>query len=388
MQTRWIQTAGGRTFVREVTSPASLIVAQVIDISTVFGIFTAVVKNVRLVKIRAALEPWALGVIGAQPGFDAAWSADAELRVGGRTRPVVVEARRRVDAATAHSLVALARHTPSGRHFILIAERTSQGAREVLEAAGVAYLDGLGNASIRLPGVFVRTGSFPVSALMRDRPLIRARLAGKAGLVAQALLLDRDREWGVVDVSERSGVSVGLAHRVLVRLEDAGVMDARGSGPRKVRRLANPAALLDLWAEEEKETGVRRNAAYALMHPGRPAAAVFSERLAAAGIDHAITGTAAAAILAPALTSIPVAHVRVTAAVQLGDVLGALDAHATGEGANVVIIQAQDDLELRFRRLVSGIWLAASTRVYLDALRDPRRGREQAQAFRESALGF
>jgi len=32
--------------------------------------------------------------------------------------------------------------------------------------------------------------------------------------------------------------------------------------------------------------------------------------------------------------------------------------------------------------------LAANTRIYLDALRDPRRGSEQAQVFRESVLGF
>lgn len=345
-------------------------------------------KNAYAVKIEAPLDAWALGVIHAQPGFDAAASADAEIRIGGRARPIVVEAKRRVDAANAHAVVALARRTPAGRDFILVAEWTSQGAREILEANGVAYVDGLGNASIQLPGVYVRTGSFSVAAVIVAQRPIRVRLAGKAGLVAQALLLDRDRGWRVGEVSERCDVSLGLAHRVLARLEGAGIMAAEGRGPRKVRRITNPAALLDLWAEEEKERGARRTAAFVLAQPGTRSAALLSERLGGAGIVHAITGIAAAAILAPALTSVPVTQVRMTAAIPASDALKTLGARQTDEGSNLVMVQGADDAELRFRREVDGIWLAADTRIYLDSLRDPRRGKEQAQVFRESVLGI
>jgi hypothetical protein len=124
-----------------------------------------------------------------------------------------------------------------------------------------------------------------------------------------------------------------------------------------------------------------------LVRPGLKSAALLSERLGGAGIMHAITGIAAAAVLAPALTSVPVTQVRVTAAIPATDALKTLEARQTDEGSNVVIVQGADDAELRFRREVDGIWLAADTRIYLDALRDPRRGKEQAQVFRESVLG-
>lgn len=345
-------------------------------------------KNQLPVKLAAPLEAWALSAIRAQPGFDAAIRPDAEISIEGRSRPIVLEAKRRVDAANAHAIVALARRTSVGRDFILVAERTSEGARQILEANGVAYLDGLGNASIRLPGVFVRTGSFGAAAVIVDRQPVKARLAGKAGLIAQALLLDRDRSWRVADIAAEAGVSTGLAHRVLARLEDADILAADGIGPRKVRRITNPGALLDLWAEEEKERDARRTAAFVLTRPGTRTAALLSERLDGAGITHAITGIAAAAILAPALTSVPVTEVRVTAAVPASDALKALEARQTEEGSNLVIVQGADDAELRFRREVDGIWLAADTRIYLDSLRDPRRGKEQAQLFRESVLGI
>lgn len=340
-------------------------------------------------KLAGPLEAWALSAIRAQPGFDAAARPDAEISIEGRSRPIVLEAKRRVDAANAHAIVALAHRTPAGRDFILVAERTSEGARQILELNGVAYLDGLGNASIRLPGVFVRTGSFSGAAAIVERQSVKARLAGKAGLIAQALLLDRDRAWRVADIAAEAGVSTGLAHRVLARLEDADILAADGIGPRKVRRITNPGALLDLWAEEEKERGARRTAAFVLVRPGTRTAALLSERLGSAGITHAITGIAAAAILAPALTSVPISQVRVTAAIPASDALKALEARPAEEGANLVIVQGADDAELRYRRReVEGIWLAADTRIYLDSLRDPRRGKEQAQLFRESVLGI
>jgi uncharacterized protein (DUF1499 family) len=78
--------------------------------------------------------------------------------------------------------------------------------------------------------------------------------------------------------------------------------------------------------------------------------------------------------------------VRVTASVPREAVFQALDARATDEGFNVQVIQGADDLELRLRRELDGVWVAAATRIYLDALRDPRRGREQAAAFRTAVL--
>ena len=189
-------------------------------------------------------------------------------------------------------------------------------------------------------------------------------------------------------MAAEAGVSSGLAHRVLARLEAADIVAASGVGPRKVRRMTDPAALLDLWAEEDKEPGAQLTAAFVLARPGTRTADLMSERLEAAGITHGITGNAAAAIMAPALTSVPVTHVRVTASIPAGDVLTGIGARQVDEGSNLVIVQGADDAELRFRRQVDGIWLTAATRIYLDALRDPRRGKEQAQVFRESVLGF
>jgi hypothetical protein len=85
---------------------------------------------------------------------------------------------------------------------------------------------------------------------------------------------------------------------------------------------------------------------------------------------------------------VPVSQLRLGAQVDVDEVLVALSARQVTEGANVVLLQPPTDAELLFRQCPHDTWLAANTRIYLDALRDPRRGAEQAATFREAVLGF
>ncbi len=351
-------------------------------------------KNIQVVKNRT-LDPWAIAALRQVPGTQGVEvapegsGADLVLRVAGLRRLVFVELKRHADAATAHALGASVPARERSR-WLLAAETTTAGARDALAAQGIGYVDAAGNAKIEMPGLIVRTGAFSAGAVIAapKAPPVPTRLAGKAGLVAQALLLDRDRAWRVGDLADVADVSDGLAHRVLARLEKAGVVASEGRGPAKTRRVTSPAALLDLWAEEDVERRVRQTAAYLLGRPGGDLSALASERLTSARIAHAVTGVAAAAVVAPVLTSIPVVQLRVTGLVDTSTVIKALDARPAEEGFNLVLVQADGDLGLKFRRMVHGRWVAAATRIYLDALRDPRRGREQADEFRRVVLGI
>jgi hypothetical protein len=303
-----------------------------------------------------------------------------------------VEQTAHVDAVVAHSIGAGSAGRPGP--LLVVARTTTSGAREILEAHGIGYVDAAGNAAIDLPGLHVRTGSlvrsgsFTAAAEIVGGPRSSSspRLAGKAGLIAQALILEPERAWTLDAMAESAGVSTALAHRVFTRLERATVLAAAGRGPRKTRRVASPGALLDLWAEEAVEPKEQRTPAYALMR-GDGARAV-SQRLAERDLLHAVTGVAAAARRVAFLTSVLVMEIRVTAARTPAEVAAAAEARLVEEGANLVFVQGADDAELRFRREVESVWLAAETRVYLDALRDPRRGAEQAREYRSQVFGF
>lgn len=314
---------------------------------------------------------------------------DVVIRAGDVTYVVEVKSQRVTNAAAAQQLAAYAKSRPKGTHLLLAARTTTAEARRVLEDAGVAVIDTAGNIRIELPGLFLWTEGQRNATTGRDAAVgPPVKLAGKAGVAAQALLLDAGRQWRVRDLAGVAGIAVGLAHRVFTRLEHEDLVEVMGAGPLKTRRLTNPAALLDLWAEEMKDRGTTQLHAYRLARDPRAQARTLSRLLAKARIDHAVTGAAGAAGLAPFITAIPVTDVWVTETVALDDVAAATGVEPVSEGHNIVLRQAADDTALAFRRQIDDVWVANALRVYRDLRQDPRRGREQAERLREKVIGF
>ncbi|MFH1329214.1 MAG: hypothetical protein ABIJ48_00930 [Actinomycetota bacterium] len=305
--------------------------------------------------------------------------ADALVGYAGGQARLVVETKKRANAATAWQLV---HEGGRGAPVLLIAEETTAEARAILEDHGVAVIDGLGNAHIELPGLlFHLEGRRP---RQHARP---ARLTGKAGVIAQVLLLGPQRDWRVQDLAKEADVAIGLAHRVLARLEAAGVVAIQGTGRNRVRRVANPTALLDLWAEETADRPTR-TLAYLLAQTPQQLIRELGGRLERAGIDHALTGAAAGSLIAPFVTAVPVVEVWVAAGAAPEEVYAAVGADSVADGQNVVFLQGKDDTPLAFREQVDDLWVANRFRLYADLRRDPRRGREQADYLRQEVIGF
>lgn len=347
-----------------------------------------------MVKIEGNLGAEALRILRDVPGVavekphagDGGNPGETVLRFGQAAEPVALAVRRQANAAAAWQLVQQAEATPDA-NLLVVAAATTAEAREILERHGVGVVDGLGNAHVELPGLVLHTeGRRRRGAGGRTQP--QTRLAGKAGVAAQALLLAPEREWKVQDLAGEGHISVGLAHRVLARLEGEGLVAAEGAGPRRVRHVVDPTALLDLWAEENTDRGVRRARAYRLAPDPRGLTAAVSAAFDAAEIGHAVTGAAAAALVAPFVTAVPVSEIWVESLAALDDVITASDAEAVDTGANLVFVQANGDEPLAFRRQVESTWIVNPVRLFADLRRDPRRGREQAESLRQEVVGF
>ncbi|OGR94006.1 MAG: hypothetical protein A2V88_16145 [Elusimicrobia bacterium RBG_16_66_12] len=345
-----------------------------------------------LVNLEGPFEAEALRILREIPGLAVLAQpggtdreVDAILRFAGNRAPVAVEFKRRANPATAWQLVHYVHERPDMR-VLLIAGETTAEARKILEDHGIAVIDGLGNAHIELPGLlFHLEGQRRPEQKAGDTP--PTRLKGKAGVVAQVLLLQPDRAWQVKDLAKEAQVSTGLAHRVLARLEEEGIVAAEGTGPKRVRRVTNPTALLDLWAEENVERP-RRTLAHLLAQTPQQLIKELGTNLGRAGIDYALTGAAAASLVAPFITAVPVAEVWVTATAAPEELYDGAQADPVTDGQNVVFLQAKDDTPLAFREKKKGLWLANRFRLYADLRRDPRRGREQAENLRREVIGF
>jgi hypothetical protein len=352
------------------------------------GIFTAEVKLGDLVKLTGPLEAEALRILRNVPGLTvvsepagADRGADDILEFAGSRARVAVQVKTRASAATAWQLVHEAeRH--KGKPLLLIAGETTADAREIMAEHGIAVIDGLGNAHIELPGLLVH-----LEGRRPNRQARPTRLSGKAGVIAQALLLHPEHGWQVQELAQEAGLSLGLTHRVLTRLENEGLIATDRSGPRSVRRVIDPTALLDLWTEENTDRPIRTTA-YLLAQSPRQLITELGSSLDRGGVDYALTGAAAGSLLAPFTTALPVAEVWVTATAAPEQLYHASGADSVTEGQNIVFLQAKDDTPLAFREQASGLWVANRFRIYYDLRLDPRRGREQADHLREELIRF
>ena len=356
---------------------------------TSYAIFITVVKKESLVNIGGRFTAEALRILRAIPGLDVMAEpagldrgVDALVRFAGTEEHVAIEFKTRANAATAWQLVNVARHRPE-LPLVLIAAETTADARRILSEHDIAFIDGLGNVHIELPGLL-----FHVMGTGRPtRTPAPSRLSGKSGLVAQALLLDPERAWRIKDLAEQTAVSSGLTHRVLARLEVEGIVSTNGAGPHRTRHVTDPAALLDLWTEENVDKPVRTRG-YLLAQTPRQLITGLGERLDGAGIDYALTGSAAASIVAPFVTTITVTEVWVAAATDPREFFERTPVTPVTEGHNVTFLQAGTDAPLAFRQRSGGLWIVNRFRLYADLRRDMRRGVEQADHLRREVIGF
>jgi len=273
---------------------------------------------------------------------------------------------------------------------VIVGEEFTPGALDELTKSGANYMDR------RLTHVWLSDPAFVVHWLEdegagpQEADAGELRLHGSSGGVVIALLEQPEARHKVTDLAERAGVSVATAQRVVFELEAEGFLIAEGAGPRKTRRIEDPAALLDRYAQDAARDRRRSVRCRVLGDSTQQIAVEVGGRLAKASIGSALTGVAAAMVEAPALTSVSVAEfwvARGTAVEYLRQAVGGISSE---EGANVVLWRAGSGGPLVGAQLspAIGVLVASRFRVYADLLVNPRRSREQAAAYRERVIGF
>ncbi|HET9896603.1 MAG TPA: hypothetical protein VFQ44_16870 [Streptosporangiaceae bacterium] len=174
---------------------------------------------------------------------------------------------------------------------------------------------------------------------------------------------------------------------MLVRLEEERLVASEGAGSRRLRHVTDPGALLDLWAEEDSYRP-EWTRAFVLAQGAHRLSVEVGRNLSSCGLDYALTGAAAASIVAPFATAVPVTELWVTARAAPAMLAELAGGEPADSGYNVTLWQARDDTPLVFRDHVDGLWLANRFRLYVDLRHDSRRGPKEAAHLRREVIGF
>jgi AraC-like DNA-binding protein len=274
---------------------------------------------------------------------------------------------------------------------VLFADSFSPGGLEILSRERANYLDRVRtHIHVPAPEMFVHMANDEEAVPFETEPA-RLRLDGSAGAIAIALLENPAAEYRVTALADALHVSPATVQRVFYGLEADALLIASGRGPQKVRRLADPtgAALLDRYATDARRDRRRVIRLRVLGDSTGDVVAAVTRGLSAASIGHALTGSAAAVLEAPAVTRaiVPV-EFWVNGPTAPEAIAKAVEGIPSDEGANVILWRVGSRGPLTGTRVMGGITRASRFRVYADLLADPRRGKEQAAYYRESVIGF
>jgi hypothetical protein len=304
-------------------------------------------------------------------------SAFAPLRLvgAGKGRPYEVE----------HALAETA-----GERVMLYSNRFWPGGLGLLERAHANYMDRTRlHVGLTSPEFFVHVvDEYEVVPLVEEAP--RLDLGGAAAVVALAMLEDPGGVFRVTEVANATHAAPATAQRVFHGLEAEGLLIAEGRGPQKVRRLADAsgADLLERYANDARRDRRRSIRLRVLGDSSEDVIGAVAEGLEKARILSCLTGAAAAALEAPALTSGGVPEFWVSGSKSPESIAQAAGGVPSGEGANVILWRAGSRGPTYATRVIHGMRRASPFRVYADLLANPQRGREQAAYYREQVIGF
>lgn len=268
---------------------------------------------------------------------------------------------------------------------VVAAPSISKSSRSILKDEKIGYWDSGGSLFLELPWALYWIDR-PAPRMERHNRIDIFR--GRATQVLHAMLLRPETRWHVQELADHAEVSKSTAHQVLVNLEDQLWVEKQGRGPKAVRQLIEPGALLNAWAERYSLEEYQR----LRFHRWTRCRSDLIETIARAceqlDSDYAFTLATGARFVAPYATDPGRVTLLVPESLPLTDFSLAAELKPVEEGENVLLFRTKQTNPLMFRQRADEFWIASNIQLYLDLWAWPQRGKEQAQHLRLERIGF
>lgn len=286
----------------------------------------------------------------------------------------------------AWQLESFKKDNPGAKDLILMvaAEHLSDGAKSDLRHHGLAYFDTSGTLYLRHNEVLI---DIQRPSKPRSRRTVPQLFTGAKEQVVFALLEWRNIFKSGLELAELSRTSTYTVSNVLSELERREWIESEGSGRTLRRRLSEPTALLDAWAEawiDRKETKTKW-----YYYTSNPPAMLdqLAEKIAASSLTEGIfTGAAAANRIVPHLTRTDTVDI-IIAPGEAERYAAVLQLKPIDKGANITLIERTGASTLfPYQKGLTSATLANPFVLYLDLLDGRGRNKELAEQLRLQEL--
>jgi hypothetical protein len=288
-----------------------------------------------------------------------------------------VEVKARLYPRDVQRWIASLRPVPGDNQYLLVAPFLGPRARDLLEVAGVNYIDMTGNMLVRIdrPSVLIRQSGASKDPASDEIPL-RSLRGAKAARIVRALCDYREPVTSRA-VASRAGVTPGYVSKVVGLLEREALLEREGQGPTRIITRVLWADLIRRWSADYSL--LESNKARLFLAPqGIPSFLRDLDRWKARTPDgrYAVTGSFAAARRAPvAPPTLLVCYVD--APIGVAEKTGLLRA---GQAGNVYLCEPFDPIAFERTWMVDDVFYAALAQVAADCLTGPDRMPSEGEA--------
>lgn len=308
-------------------------------------------------------------------------NADLLLRLGKHL--VVVKARGNaragVVAQAAEQAREAAREVKTGAIPLIAVPFMGDVGRRICRDYGVCFVDLSGNADIEGPGLRVHVAGKPNLFVQRGRP--SSVFAPKSSRLTRILLQDPGRWWRQLDLAKEGQLGVGYVSRICGRLEEDRLVERDSDGRLRPR---DPNLLLEAWRDQYDFRRHEIRPCHVASRSGEELARRIVEACTGLGLAYALTGLAAAWLLAPfAEYRLVVVYLRTYATDKL---LHRVKGHEEKRGANLWLVRPNDEGVFQGAVPVNEMMCVSAVQAYLDLGDMPERAEEAAEHLRKERM--
>lgn len=308
-------------------------------------------------------------------------AADLALRVGSHILVVEAKSNSRAGAVAQAAQIVSDAAKRAGQHAIGLVAVPYMGevGKRVCMDAGIGFVDLSGNAMIEAPGLRVHIAGRPNQFIQRGRP--SSVFAPKSSRVARLLLLDPQRWWRQGELAAEGQLGAGYVSRICARLEHDVLIERN---PQGAMRPKEPELLLEAWKSEYDFRGHDIREGHVTAKTGEELAKRVMDACKDLGFASALTGLAAAWLLAPfAGYRLVAAYIDKPASERL---LQRLKWHEEKRGANLWLVRPNDEGVFHGAKSINGLSCVSPVQAFLDLQAMPERSQEAAEHLRKERL--
>ncbi len=305
-----------------------------------------------------------------------------EVRAGTETWKLLCEAKSpgepRYLAQAITTLQLLQKGIPNS-YPLVIAPYISPEGQLLCRQAVVGYADLAGNAFLQFDGILIERSAPrpPRQAQTRLRRLFSPR----STRILRVLLEEPKARWTLARLAGQARVSLRTAYLVVNALADKALVEKR----RGSITLVKPGDLLNLWAENYAFELNSVTTYYSFLRKPEEIMRKVAAAAAQRGLEYAFTLHSGASLVAPFVRFADV-HLYIT-----GDpkpLVQAMDLRPVESGGTVHVVQPYDEGVFYRAREIRGIRVVGNIQLYLDLVKHPARGKDQADVLRQRVLKF